>query len=69
MPDGWRHVINWPYKRRRFNLEAAPTLRRPHWSNVLDPLEIISGQNYTTNSPASSATFYRLRLRLASGVQ
>jgi hypothetical protein len=56
------NVLNWPYSAAGFNLEAAPSLPSATWTNVPDPLEIIAGQNYTTNSPASSATFYRLRL-------
>jgi YVTN family beta-propeller protein len=56
------NVINWPYSAAGFNLEAAPTLPSAAWTNVPDPLEIIAGQNYTTNAPASPATFYRLRL-------
>jgi hypothetical protein len=56
------NVINWPYSAAGFNLEAAPTIPASNWANVSDPLEIIGGQNYTTNSPSSSAAFYRLRL-------
>jgi hypothetical protein len=59
---GPNNVLNWPYGAAGYNLESAATLPSAAWSNILDPVEISSGQNYATNTPAGGATFYRLRL-------
>jgi hypothetical protein len=59
---GPNNVLNWPYGAAGYNLEFAATLPSAAWSNILDPVEISSGQNYATNTPAGGATFYRLRL-------
>jgi YVTN family beta-propeller protein len=59
---GANNVLKWPYSAAGYNLEAAATLPSAAWTNVMDPVEIVAGQNYATNSPPSAATFYRLRL-------
>jgi hypothetical protein len=59
---GANNVLNWPYSAAGYNLESAAALPSAGWSNVIDPLEIVAGQNYTTNTPNGPASFYRLRL-------
>ena len=59
---GANSVLTWPYSAAGFGLEFTPTLAPSAWSNVTDPLEIISGRNYVTNPVSPSARFYRLRL-------
>jgi YVTN family beta-propeller protein len=59
---GANTVLNWPYAAAGYALEYAGTLAPYAWSNVPDPLEILSGRNYVTNSIAPSARYYRLHL-------
>jgi len=55
-------VLNWPLTAAGFALEATDSFSPTNWTNVADPLEIVSGQNIVTNSPAGAGRFYRLRL-------
>jgi hypothetical protein len=55
-------VINWPYSAAGFNLESATALVPSAWSNVMDPVEVITNRNYVTNSSPSTVQFFRLRL-------
>jgi YVTN family beta-propeller protein len=59
---GANPVLNWPYSAAGYGLEFTPTLAPSAWSNVADPLEIISGRNYVTNPVAPNARFFRLHL-------
>jgi hypothetical protein len=54
-------VISWPYSAAGFSLETTPSLAGPNWTNTLDPLEIVGGQNVVTNPPSNNAKFFRLR--------
>jgi hypothetical protein len=55
-------VLNWPYAAAGYALETAPILDANSWSNSTDPLEILSGQNFVTNSLSPSGSrFFRLR--------
>jgi hypothetical protein len=53
-------VLNWPYSAAGFALEASTNLPALAWTNVPDPLVILSNQNYVTNSLDGRAKFYRL---------
>jgi YVTN family beta-propeller protein len=57
---GGSAVLNWPYSAAGFALEASTNLPTASWTNVPDPLEILSNQNYVTNSLDGRAKFYRL---------
>jgi hypothetical protein len=56
-------IFNWPLSAAGFSLETSAALSPGTWTNVFDPLEIISGQNYVTSSPPSDVQFYRLKLQ------
>jgi hypothetical protein len=56
-------IFNWPFSAAGFGLEISTGLSPSSWTNVFDPLEIISGQNYVTSSPPSDVQFYRLKLQ------
>jgi hypothetical protein len=53
-------LLSWPFAAAGFSLQAAPSLADV-WTNLPNPLEIIGGQNYVTNSPDAGSQFYRLR--------
>ena len=55
--------LNWSLSAAGFGLETSPALSPGSWTNVLDPLEIIGGQNYVTSAPPSDVQFYRLKLQ------
>jgi len=57
-------IIQWPLSAAGFLPESSDNLSPAAWTNVTDPVEIIDGQNYVTNSPLSGAVFYRLELPL-----
>jgi len=54
-------VINWPFSAAGFALQTADLSLANGWSSALDPVEILNGRNYVTNSLSSGARFYRLR--------
>ena len=56
-------VINWPYNAAGFNLETTAWLSPSGWTNANDPVEIVTGQNFVTNSLTSGGTFFRLRFQ------
>jgi hypothetical protein len=54
-------ILHWPLGSAGFDLQSASVLSPPAWTNVPDPIEIISNRNYVTNPISSSATLYRLK--------
>jgi hypothetical protein len=56
-------VINWPYGAAGFNLETEALLDPLAWTSSTDPVEILSGQNFVTNSLTSGPKFFRLRFQ------
>ncbi len=56
-------VLAWPLSAAGFGLETSSAISPGTWTNVLDPLEIISGQNFVTSTPPSGVQFYRLKLQ------
>src|SRR5262249_21711235 len=56
-------VLAWPLSAAGFGLETSSTISPGTWTNVLDPLEIISGQNFVTSTPPVGVQFYRLKLQ------
>jgi YVTN family beta-propeller protein len=61
---GGAFVLHWPFAAAGFVLESSDDLLSGSWSNATDAVEIVGGENYTTNTPAGSAKFYRLRSSL-----
>jgi hypothetical protein len=56
-------VINWPYTAAGFNLETTPVLNPAAWTTATNPIEIMSGQNFVTNSFPFGSAFFRLRFQ------
>jgi hypothetical protein len=56
-------VINWPYSAAGFNLETTFSLDSLGWSSSTDPVEILSGQNFVTNSISLGPRFFRLKFQ------
>ena len=56
-------VINWPYSAAGFNLETTALLSPSGWTNANEPVEILTGQNFVTNSLTSGGAFFRLRFQ------
>ena len=56
-------VLNWPLSAAGYNLEMTPLVAPAAWNNSSDPIEILSGQNYVTNSSGASSLFFRLRFQ------
>jgi hypothetical protein len=54
-------VLNWPLSAAGFDLQSSDVLSAPAWSNSADPIEILGGQNYVTNSLPSGSRFFRLK--------
>jgi len=55
--------INWPYSAAGYNLETSTDLAPASWTGDSDPVEIMNGLNWVTNSPGPAAKFYRLHLQ------
>ena len=55
--------INWPYSAAGYNLETSSNLTPASWTGASDPVEIVNGLNWVTNSPGPAAKFYRLHLQ------
>jgi hypothetical protein len=55
---GGNSVISWPLRAAGYTLEISTNLPAG-WTTTTNPVEIISNQNFTTNS-LGGATFYRL---------
>jgi YVTN family beta-propeller protein len=56
-------VLNWPFSAAGFALETSAIINDNSWSNSTDPLEILSGQNFVTNSISGGSRFFRLRFQ------
>jgi hypothetical protein len=56
-------IIRWPYAAAGFGLETATLLDPTAWSSATDPVEILSGQNFVTNTLSNGDRFYRLRFQ------
>jgi len=54
-------VIYWPLGPAGFDLQSATSLSPSIWTNIPDPIEIISNRNYVTNPLSSSSKLYRLK--------
>ena len=55
--------LNWPYSAAGYNLESSSNLAPTSWAGAIDPVEIVNGLNWITNSPGPAANFYRLHLQ------
>jgi YVTN family beta-propeller protein len=55
-------ALDWRYDSAGYTLESTPALSPASWLAVPDPVEIIAGRNYVTNSPGPGGAFFRLRL-------
>jgi hypothetical protein len=53
-------ILSWTNAAVGFTLQSTPSLSSPAWSNVIDPVGIISGNYTVTNAPATNHMFYRL---------
>jgi YVTN family beta-propeller protein len=54
-------ILNWPFSAAGFALESTTSLLPPSsWTNVADPVEIITGQNFVTNALSGDAKYFRL---------
>jgi len=58
---GGNLVLSWPLSAVGY-LEEAASLDVSTWSNNSDPVEIVNGLNFVTNSPGATAKFFRLRM-------
>ncbi|MSU58864.1 MAG: hypothetical protein EXS35_11985 [Pedosphaera sp.] len=58
---GGNTVVVWPLSAAGY-LEETPSLTSPTWSNNADVVEIVNNFNFVTNSSATSAKYFRLRL-------
>lgn len=56
-------VLTWPLSAAGFSLETSVLLDSSAWSNSTDPVEILSGQNYVTNTLSSGSRFFRLKFQ------
>jgi hypothetical protein len=54
-------VLCWPFSAVGFGLEFNDSLLPADWLPDSNAVELIAGQNYVTNLPASDARFYRLK--------
>ena len=55
--------VNWPYSAAGYNLETSTDLAPAGWTGASDPVEVVNGLNWVTNSPGPAAKFYRLHLQ------
>jgi YVTN family beta-propeller protein len=55
--------VNWPYSAAGYNLETSSNLAPTSWAGASDPVEIMHGLNWITNSPGPASKFYRLHLQ------
>jgi len=53
-------ILSWTNAAVGFTLQSTPSLTPPAWSNVIDPVGIISGNYTVTNAMATNRVFYRL---------
>jgi YVTN family beta-propeller protein len=56
-------TINWPYGAAGYNLETSSNLPLAGWATVTNPIGIVNGQNWVTNTPGPTARFFRLHLQ------
>jgi hypothetical protein len=54
-------VLAWPFAAAGFLLEESTNLSGV-WTSSTNPVEIVNGFNYVTNSPANGTKFFRLRM-------
>jgi hypothetical protein len=55
--------VNWPYRAAGYNLETSSNLAPASWTGATDPVEVMNGLNWVTNTPGPAAKFYRLHLQ------
>ncbi len=60
VPSGTKAILAWPFTAAGFILEETPGLSAA-WGSSTDIVEIANGFNYVTNTPGTSARFFRLR--------
>jgi YVTN family beta-propeller protein len=54
-------ILNWPLSAAGYDLQFSDFVSPPTWSNSPDPVEILGGQNYVTNSLSTGSRFFRLK--------
>jgi len=53
-------VVAWPAPSPGYRLQQTAEIGQPNWSNVMDPVIVVNGENQVTISPPVGNWFYRL---------
>ena len=58
---GTELVLSWPVEAAGFSLQSASSPDAASWKHENQPVQIVLGRNYVTNSASLAAKFFRLR--------